>query len=75
MKMVRYLNIGGNSNVEAYEIGVTYIRVKFFKTAKIYTYSYESAGIENVEYMKQLAIRGNGLNSFIMKNVRTQYER
>lgn len=53
MKMVRYLNIGGNSNVEAYEIGVTYIRVKFFKTAKIYTYSYESAGIENVEYMKQ----------------------
>lgn len=41
--MQRYLDIGGDSNVEAYEIGIDYIRVKFFGTTKIYQYSYQKA--------------------------------
>lgn len=73
--MQRYLNVDGDSNVEAYDIGIDYIDVKFFKTARIYRYSYSSAGQENVEAMKQLAQKGNGLNSFIMRNVRMKYER
>lgn len=73
--MQRYLNVDGDSNVEAYNIGIDYIDVKFFGTARIYQYSYSSAGQENVEVMKQLAQTGNGLNSFIMRNVRTKYER
>lgn len=73
--MERYLNIDGDSNIESYEIGTSYIAVKFFKTAKVYVYSYASAGKENVEIMKKLARQGNGLNSFIMRNVRTKYER
>ena len=34
--MERYLNLGGNSNVEAYSIHATYIDVKFRGTSKIY---------------------------------------
>ncbi len=70
-----YQNNGGKSNVEAFEIGTSYILVKFYGTPKIYKYSYDSAGANNVETMKQLALQGSGLNSFIMKNVRFKYER
>ena len=41
----------------------------------MYTYSYKSAGVENVEQMKKLARQGYGLNSFINKNVKYDYER
>lgn len=70
-----YQNTNGNSNVSAFEIGTNYIDVKFNGTAKIYRYSYEIAGAENVEVMKALAKQGYGLNSFIMRNVRTLYDR
>ncbi len=52
MDMERYLDLDGDSGVVGYEIGDTLIRVKFSGTAKIYTYSYRSAGIDKVERMK-----------------------
>lgn len=70
-----YGNLNGNSNVEAYQIGNDYIDVKFGGTAKIYRYSYSSAGMSHVETMKKLARQGYGLNSYIMKNVRFGYEK
>lgn len=73
--MQHYLDIDGDSNVEAYDIGPDYIGVKFFGTTKIYQYSYQSAGRENVETMKRLAKNGDGLNSFINKNVKYLYVR
>ncbi|MDE7162905.1 MAG: hypothetical protein K2O44_02355 [Clostridia bacterium] len=73
--MQKYLNLGGNSYVEAFEIRPTYISVKFYGTSKIYTYSYKSAGSLNVETAKTLARSGSGLNSFIMRNMRTSYEK
>lgn len=73
--MQPYKNVNGNSNIEAYEIGDTYIEVKFRGTARIYCYSYGSAGIVHVETMKELAKQGRGLNSYIMKNVRYGYEK
>ena len=73
--MYSYQNINGNSNVEAYAIGSDYIEVKFCNTSKLYRYSYASAGRDNVETMKQLAQQGYGLNSFIMRNVRYNYEK
>jgi len=69
-----YRNINGDSNVEAYEIGSDFIRVKFARTTKIYQYSYRRAGRENVEIMKELARNGDGLNSFIKKNVEKLYD-
>ena len=71
--MVAYKNLNGNSGVAAYDIGPDFIDVKFHNTIKIYQYSYASAGRPNIEHMKKLANEGRGLNSFIMKNVRTLY--
>ncbi|MEG2273189.1 MAG: hypothetical protein RSC05_13050 [Acinetobacter sp.] len=72
--MERYLDLDGDSGVVGYEIGDTFIRVKFSGTAKIYTYSYRSAGTNRVENMKQLARGGDGLNSYIMRYAKKLYE-
>ncbi len=74
MDMERYLDLDDDSGVVGYEIGDTFIRVKFSGTAKIYTYSYRKAGEFHVEKMKVLAKSGNGLNSYIMKYAKKLYE-
>lgn len=68
-----YANLGGNSSVVSYEIESSRIIV-WFKDSKPYSYSYNKAGVENVETMKRLARRGIGLGSFIMRNVRFLYD-
>ena len=70
--METYANLGGDSGITNYEIGPDFIRVQFFD-GSIYRYTYASAGSANIEYMKQLALQGHGLNSFIMRNVRKLY--
>ena len=60
------------SVITDYEIGQDFIRVQF-SDGSIYRYTYASAGATNIEYMKQLAKQGHGLNSFINKNVRKLY--
>ncbi|MDH4330549.1 MAG: hypothetical protein OEV93_03280 [Candidatus Moranbacteria bacterium] len=77
--MEDYKNLSGLSNVVAYEIGDDHITVKFDEnpafTYTTYKYSYDSAGKENVETMKDLAQEGWGLNSFINAKVRKLYEK
>jgi len=68
----RYANLGGNSNVVSYEYGDTYITIQF-ASGSPYTYSYESARKANIETMKKLADSGQGLNSFVMRNVMKLY--
>lgn len=70
--MERYANRGGDSNVVAYEIEQSSIKVQF-GDGSIYLYTGQSAGAANLEHMKQLAIAGQGLNSFIGKVVRKGY--
>lgn len=72
--MTPYRNFGGNSGVRAYEIGPEFIRVQF-ADGSIYLYTYEKPGSQNVEHMKQLAVNGRGLNSFINTTVRSNYAR
>ncbi len=72
--MTIYKNLGGNSNIYAFFIGDDYIDVQF-NGGKIYKYSYYSAGKDKVEQMKKLALQGQGLNSFIMRKARNDYER
>lgn len=62
--MERYRNISGNSGVIAFEIGTNFIRVQF-RQGTPYLYTYQSAGIANVDEMKRLARLGQGLNTFI----------
>ncbi len=70
--MKPYGNLGRNSGVAAYEVGPDFIVVEF-STGAMYEYTYESAGRDNIEHMKQLAESGHGLNSFINTEVRNLY--
>jgi hypothetical protein len=72
--MELYSDVNGDSGVAAYEIGQDYIDVQFKKSGVTYRYSYSSAGADAVEQMKRLAQAGDGLNSFIMKHVRSGFE-
>lgn len=69
--MERYSN--RDSGVNAYQIGLEYILVKF-DSFKIYKYSYRKAGRFKVEKMKILAVKGKGLNSYINKYVKYSYD-
>jgi len=70
--METYKNLSGLSNVSAYEIGGESIKV-WFKDGKGYLYDYSSAGRENIEKMKALAVAGRGLNTFINQHVLKDY--
>jgi hypothetical protein len=70
--MEHYKNLGGNSGVIAYEISADSIKVQF-NTGSIYLYTYQSARKNNIEYMKQLAANGIGLNSFISRVAKKLY--
>lgn len=71
--MKKYLDLHNDSSVIAYEIGDNYIDV-MFKNHRIYRYSYSSAGIYKVEKMKNLALQGYGLGSYILLNAKFDYE-
>lgn len=70
--METYKDIDSDSGVIGYEIGPDFIRVQF-STGAVYRYTYASAGVNNIEHMKQLAKNGDGLNAFINTTVREAY--
>lgn len=72
--MTRYANLGGNSNVEAYDIGHAFIDVKFFGTPKVYRYSCAKAGRCHVDNLINLARQGRVLNSYINRHVKKLYD-
>jgi len=71
--MKTYKNLSGQSGVSAYEIGKTYIRIKFHGESGIYTYDYTRPGKKEVEHMKLLAQKGEGLSTYISQEVRTNF--
>jgi hypothetical protein len=70
--MELYKNKGGGSEVWAYEIGDDSITIQFTDGSK-YMYNYHSAGNENIEKMKVLAISGRGLYRYIMRDVKKAF--
>lgn len=72
--MTPYKNLGGDSNVIAFNIGADFIEVQFHD-GSLYLYTYNSAGSSNIERMKVLARQGEGLNSFIVRVVNKRYAR
>lgn len=73
--MERYKNLSGESGVEFYEIQGTYIDVVFRTGAfRNYRYSYYRPGQMHADRMKQLAIAGIGLNSYIKRYIGKLYE-
>ena len=71
--MQKYENKNGNSGVKCFEISETFISVQFVSKSKIYKYSYSSAGKLHIEKMKELALNGKGLSSYISKHVKYKY--
>lgn len=72
--MERYKNLGGASSVATYEIGFDSVTIQF-NDGSVYLYNYQSAGREHIEQMKRLAVAGQGLNSYIMRNVKDRYSK
>jgi hypothetical protein len=68
----RYANLSGNSGVRAYKLAADSITVEF-ADGKCYLYTNQSAGADNIETMKRLAARGQGLSAFISTTVRNDY--
>ena len=73
--MQKYKDTNHDSNVDSFEINATSISVWFKGTPEPYVYSYQSAGQHHIEEMKRLAQIGDGLNSYIMTNVKIKYVR
>jgi hypothetical protein len=67
-----YANLSGDSGIRSYEVGPTFIRIQFHG-GDPYLYTYDSAGRENVERMKELAIAGKGLSTFISRHPSVRY--
>ena len=70
--MKAYNNITDSIGVCSYESGEDNIRIKFH-TRKTYVYNYKYTGEEHVNYMKELAAKGVGLNNYINDIVKDQY--
>lgn len=70
--MEQYANTGGASGIVAYEVAADSITVEF-RDGAIYLYTYASTGRSDVEQLKTLAQQGQGLNSFIARQVRHRY--
>lgn len=74
-----YQDLNGNSGINSFEIGDNYIDINFRDQSNSskshYRYSHLKPGLVHVEKMKALAQQGKGLNSYIMLNVKKNYER
>lgn len=71
--MPAYANHHGNSGVVHYEIYDESICVTF-KGGRSYLFTYDSAGEGNVEKMKELAVNGRKLATFISEEVYGKHE-
>lgn len=70
-----YRNLDGDSGILSYEYGPDWISVEFERgSQRHYRYTYSITGRPHVEQMKKLADAGNGLNSYINRNVAKLYE-
>ena len=70
--MHKYKNLRGNSGVRAYKTEPDRIIVRFVN-GETYTYTYATAGKENIEHMKALAVNGRGLSTYISQHVKDKY--
>lgn len=72
--MEKYRSLNGHSGVECYMTGPDFITVGF-RNGTFRMYTYESAGPDAVEKMKDLAASGQGLNSYIESSASRKHAR
>jgi hypothetical protein len=68
----RYSDLSGQSGVTAYEVLPDGIKVQF-SGGPVYLYTYASAGQACIEAMKQAALAGRGLATYISRYVKARY--
>lgn len=69
-----YYNLSGNSGITAYQFEDKHINI-VFTDGTIYRYSYLKPGKIHIEKMKELALLGKGLATYINKYIRDNYEK
>ncbi len=67
---MHYKNLAGNVGICSYELGEKEIRIRFH-TRTSCLYNSQNAGDEHISEMTNLAIRGYGLNDYIVENERS----
>lgn len=67
-----YANLGGNSSVRGYDHGEDWFVVMFSDGSR-YLYTLKSTSRESLDTMRKYATEGKGLNSYIMRLVKTNY--
>jgi len=70
--MQRYANKSGRSGIESYEIGRDFIIIEY-KDGDRYLYNYEEPAKSDVQIMKELALEGIGLATYISRHVGKRY--
>ncbi len=75
--MELYGNRSGDSGVQAFELGSDFIEIQFKGKSRRYRYTSREIGVDDLERMKNLAIAGKGLATFINQNphIRDGYAR
>ena len=68
-----YKSVKPNSGIVRYALGDDFILIVFKGSDSAYIYNYQVTGTSEVEEMKGLAIRGEGLSSFISKHVHDKF--
>lgn len=71
---VRYKNVSGDSKVSKFEIKKDALTVRFTDHT-VYRYTNQTAGPENISKMKELALSGKGLGTFITANLKDRFLR
>lgn len=69
-----YQESSDESGIAAYQITPTSIVIQF-KTGGVYLYNHAAPGRAHVKAMQQLAVAGDGLNTYINQHVREHYAR
>lgn len=73
VSLMPYLNLSGKSGVAGFALLRDSVVVQF-GNGDIVLYGPQHPGAEHVEHMKELAIAGHGLSSYIRRVVRDDYE-
>lgn len=70
----RYKNLSGDSKVARFSVVKDGVTVQF-KDASVYRYTNQSADPANIRKMKQLAVAGKGLGTFIESSLKDRFLR
>ena len=70
----KYKNLGGKSVIASYIIRKDAVTIRFTDHS-VYIYNNQVTGRENVGKMKELAVAGKGLGTFVNASVKDKYAR